>query len=42
MSPKAQFVPKPRRNARWIQIVVYGVAWFGAYNVALNLAAAPA
>lgn len=22
----------------WIQIVVYGVAWFGAYNVTLNLA----
>ncbi len=22
----------------WVQIVVYGVAWFGAYNVALNLA----
>lgn len=22
----------------WIQVVVYGVAWFGAYNVTLNLA----
>jgi drug/metabolite transporter (DMT)-like permease len=22
----------------WIQIIVYGVAWFGAYNVTLNLA----
>ncbi len=22
----------------WVQIIVYGVAWFGAYNVALNLA----
>lgn len=22
----------------WIQIVAYGVAWFGAYNVALNIA----
>ncbi len=22
----------------WLQIVVYGAAWFGAYNVALNLA----
>ncbi len=22
----------------WVQIVVYGVAWFGAYNVALNTA----
>jgi drug/metabolite transporter (DMT)-like permease len=22
----------------WIQIVVYGVAWFGAYNVTLNIA----
>ena len=22
----------------WIQIIVYGVAWFGAYNVAVNLA----
>jgi drug/metabolite transporter (DMT)-like permease len=28
-----------RPTAReWVQIVVYGVAWFGAYNVALNLA----
>jgi drug/metabolite transporter (DMT)-like permease len=28
-----------RPSAReWLQIVVYGVAWFGAYNVALNLA----
>jgi drug/metabolite transporter (DMT)-like permease len=25
-------------SREWIQIVVYGVAWFGAYNVALNLA----
>ncbi|HEY4268738.1 MAG TPA: EamA family transporter, partial [Galbitalea sp.] len=22
----------------WIQVIVYGVAWFGAYNVTLNLA----
>lgn len=22
----------------WVQVVVYGVAWFGAYNVTLNLA----
>jgi drug/metabolite transporter (DMT)-like permease len=28
-----------RPTAReWIQIVAYGVAWFGAYNVALNIA----
>jgi len=28
-----------RPTAReWIQIVIYGVAWFGAYNVALNIA----
>ncbi|WP_344201905.1 DMT family transporter [Pseudolysinimonas kribbensis] len=27
-----------RPTAReWVQIVVYGVAWFGAYNVALNI-----
>ena len=22
----------------WVRLVVYGVGWFGAYNVALNLA----
>jgi drug/metabolite transporter (DMT)-like permease len=28
-----------RPTAReWIQIAVYGIAWFGAYNIALNLA----
>jgi len=28
-----------RPTAReWIQIVAYGIAWFGAYNVALNIA----
>src|SRR3954452_21775574 len=28
-----------RPNTReWIQIVAYGVAWFGAYNVAFNIA----
>ena len=28
-----------RPTAReWVQIVAYGVAWFGAYNVALNIA----
>jgi drug/metabolite transporter (DMT)-like permease len=27
--------PTPRE---WIQIVAYGVAWFGAYNVTLNIA----
>jgi drug/metabolite transporter (DMT)-like permease len=28
-----------RPTAReWIQIVVYGIAWFGAYNVTLNIA----
>jgi len=28
---------RPSRR-EWIQIVAYGVAWFGAYNVALNIA----
>lgn len=28
---------RPTRR-EWIQVAVYGVAWFGAYNVALNLA----
>ena len=28
---------RPSRR-EWIQVIVYGVAWFGAYNVALNLA----
>ena len=28
---------RPTRR-EWIQVIVYGVAWFGAYNVALNVA----
>lgn len=28
---------RPNRN-EWVLIIVYGVAWFGAYNVTLNIA----
>jgi drug/metabolite transporter (DMT)-like permease len=31
-----RWVPPTRRE--WIQLIIYGVAWFGAYNVALNTA----